>query len=184
METAMESDIPHQAKLTVAASFLPHFFLENLAIRHDNSILVTVATRKELWYIPPPREGAQVDPMLLHTFDELVSGIVEHQPDIFYICTGNGYTTHEAYLHRIDLRGWAPGATAKPELMLTFPKQARGLNGSCLIAPDTLLIADTFAGLIWRVDLPPDGKSSLASGSLMKVWRISPTLCRRPLSQA
>jgi hypothetical protein len=49
METAMESDIPHQAKLTVAASFLPHFFLENLAIRHDNSILVTVATRKELW---------------------------------------------------------------------------------------------------------------------------------------
>ena len=79
----MESDTPHQAGLTVAASFLPHFFLENLAIRHDNSILVTVATRKELWYIPPPREGAQVDPMLLHTFDELVSGIVEHEPDIF-----------------------------------------------------------------------------------------------------
>jgi hypothetical protein len=97
----MESDIPHQARLTVAASFLPHFFLENLAIRHDNSILVTVATRKELWYIPPPREGAQVDPMLLHTFDEFVSGIVEHESDIFYICTGNAYTTHEAYLHRL-----------------------------------------------------------------------------------
>ena len=44
----MESNTPHQARLTVAASFPPHFFLENLAIRHDNSILVTVATRKEL----------------------------------------------------------------------------------------------------------------------------------------
>ena len=154
----MVSDIPHQVTLTVAASFLPHFFLENLAIRHDNSILVTVVTRKELWYIPPRREGAQVDPMLLHTFDELPSSIVEHEPDVFYICTGNAYTTHEAYLHRLDLRGWTPGATAKPELVLTFPQEARGLNGSCLIAPDTLLIADTFAGLIWRVDLPPSSK--------------------------
>jgi hypothetical protein len=45
METLMESDTPHQAGLTVAASFLPHFFLENLAIRHDNSILVTVVPR-------------------------------------------------------------------------------------------------------------------------------------------
>jgi hypothetical protein len=49
----MESDMPHQVRLTVAASFLPHFFLENLAIRRDNSILVTVATRKELWYSSP-----------------------------------------------------------------------------------------------------------------------------------
>ncbi len=72
----MASDI-RQARLTVAASFLPHFFLENLAIRYDNSILVTVATRKELWYVPPPREGAQVDPMLLHTFDEMATGIVD-----------------------------------------------------------------------------------------------------------
>ena len=96
--------------------------------------------------------------MLLHTFDELPSSIVEHEPDIFYICTGNAYTTHEAYLHRLDLRGWAPGATAKPEVVLAFPEEARGLNGGCLIAPDTLLVADTFAGLIWRVDLSPNGK--------------------------
>src|ERR1700677_1988363 len=84
-ETLMASDI-RQARLTVAASFLPHFFLENMAIRYDNSILVTVATRKEVWYVPPPREGAQVDPMLLHTFDEMVTGIVEHEGDVFYVC--------------------------------------------------------------------------------------------------
>ncbi len=143
--------------LTEAASFPPHFFLEKLALRHDNSILVTVATRKELWYVPPPREGARVDPMLIHTFDDIVTGIVEHEPDVFYACSGNAYRTHEAYLHKLDLRSWTPGMTAQPELVLTFPKQARGLNGSCLIAPDSLLIADSFAGLIWRVDLSLPG---------------------------
>ena len=101
----MTSDVAPQVRLTVAASFLPHFFLENLAVRHDNSILVTVATRQELWYLPSPHKGAQVDPMLLHTFDETVTGIVEHESDVFYICTGNAYTTHEAYLHKLDLRG-------------------------------------------------------------------------------
>jgi len=105
----MTSDIPHQVRLTVATSFLPHFFPENLAIRHDNSILVTVVTRKELWYLPPPREGAQVDPMLLHTFNELPSSIVEHQPDVFYICTGNAYTTHEGI---VSLTSWS-AQTAK-----------------------------------------------------------------------
>ena len=146
--------------LSIVASFLPHFFLENLVVRSDNSILVTVATRNELWYLPPPRADAQVDPMLLHRFDEIVTCIVEHEPDVFSICTGNFYTTHEAYLHRLDLRAWAPGMAAKPERVLTFPAEARGLNGGCLLAPNTLLIADSFAGLIWRVDIGPDGQVS------------------------
>ena len=147
-------------RFTVAASFLPHFFLENLAIRHDNSILITVATRKELWFLPPPRRGAQVDPMLLHTFDELAGGIAELEPDVFAICTGNVYTTHENYLHRLDLRGWRPGQKVTPELMLAFPREARGLNGCCTLTSRIILIADTFAGMIWRVDLAQDGKAS------------------------
>lgn len=155
----MPSDAgPPQAKLSVVASFLPHFFLENLAVRHDNSILVTAATQQQLWYVPPPRADAQVDPMLLHSFAEPVTGIVEHEADVFYLCTGNIYTTHEAYLHRLDLRGWIPGMAATPELVVTFPREARGLNGSCLVPSDTILIADCFAGLIWRVDLTPGGK--------------------------
>jgi hypothetical protein len=84
----MASDISHQARLTVAASFLPHFFLENLAIRHDNSILVTVATRKELWYLPPPRRDAQVDPMLLHTFDEFAPAEVWRVSPLTSYCSG------------------------------------------------------------------------------------------------
>ena len=47
----------------------------------------------------------------------------------------------------------------KPEVELQFPEPVRGLNCSCVIAPNTILIADCFLSLIWRVDLPSgDGK--------------------------
>jgi hypothetical protein len=156
----MPANAQSQARFDVAASFLPHFFLENLAIRHDNSILITVAPRKELWFVPPPRVAGQVDPMLLHTFGELAGGIAELDRDIFAICTGNVYTTHENYLHRLDLRSWRPGQKVTPKLMLAFPDEARGLNGCCSLTPRILLVADTFAGMIWRVDLAHAGKAS------------------------
>jgi hypothetical protein len=85
--------------------------------------------RKELWYLPPPRRDGQVDPLLLHIFKELATGIVELEPEVFIICTGNGYTKHENYLHRLDLRWWRPGQPAKPELIFALPKGARALNG-------------------------------------------------------
>lgn len=49
--------------------------------------------------------------------------------------------------------------------MLTFESHAAGLNGSCLLAPGVILIADCAAGLIWRVDLSEDGLAGTA-----KVW--------------
>jgi hypothetical protein len=76
------SDTMTQAKLTTIASFPPQNFLENLAIRGDNSILVTVLNHKELWYIPPSANGP-VAPLLLFTFAQPALGIVEIEPDIF-----------------------------------------------------------------------------------------------------
>ena len=146
-----------QARLSTAASFPTKYFLENLVVRADNSILITVANHNELWFVPAATGKATVTPVLLFTFGEVACGITEVEPDVFYIATGNFYTTHEAYLHRLDLRGWHPGEAIQPVMVLQFPEMARGLNGSCLIAPGVLLIADSFASLIWRVDLPPDG---------------------------
>jgi hypothetical protein len=112
-----------QTRLTIAASFPVHFFLENLVVRRDDSMLITVVTRKELYYLPPPLAGAEVRPVLLHAFDELATGIAELEPDVFIVFTNNGYTTHENYLHRLDLRGWTPGTPVKPELIFSFPKR-------------------------------------------------------------
>ena len=167
----MLTDNVLQAKLTTVATFPKNYFLENLAVRADSSILVTVANRNELWYVPPPGANVPVDPVLLYTFSQSAMGIVEVAPDIFYIATspivayqaailsGRLFTSHESYLHRLDMRDWAPGTSVKPEVVLQFPEPVRGLNGSCVIAPNIILVADCFASLIWRVDLPSgDGK--------------------------
>ena len=68
------------------ASFPPGYFLENFVIRTNGSLLVTVLSHKELWYIPPERE-ALVDPVLLYSFDMMAMGIVEAEPDVFYVAT-------------------------------------------------------------------------------------------------
>jgi hypothetical protein len=107
--------------------------------------------------------GEQAEPALLFTFDKSPMSIVEPEPDLFYLCTTDGYATHASSLHRVDMRGWKVGQKIQPELVLTFPSAVRALNGSCLIGPRTILVADSFASLIWRVDLSEDGRSGSAS---------------------
>jgi hypothetical protein len=77
---------------------------------------------------------------------------------VFVLLSGNVYTTHESFLHRLDLRNWKAGTPIAPETICQFPKRARGVNGACLLAPGVLLVADCFAGLIWRVDFSTDGR--------------------------
>ena len=151
------------AKLGVVAEFPKGTFLENLAVRSDNSLLVTSLKARELWWIPSAEAGRQVAPLLLFTFDKSPMSLIEPEPDIFYVCASDGYKTHASSLYRIDLRGWMPGQEIQPELVLTFPSAVRALNGSCLIGPRTILIADCFASLIWRVELSEDGHSASAS---------------------
>ena len=75
--------------------------------------------------------------------------------DIFAMLAS--YTTHESFIVRVDFPHWFPGAPIRPELFCRFPSRARGLNGCCLLTPGVLLVADCFAGLIWRVDYSADG---------------------------
>jgi sugar lactone lactonase YvrE len=63
------------------------------------------------------------------------------------------------------MRDWAPGISVIPEVILQFPESVRALNGSCLIAPNIILVADSIASLIWRVDLPLDSGKATA-----RVW--------------
>jgi hypothetical protein len=147
-----------QTKLSIAAQFPSHYFLENIAIRQDNSMLITVVQPKELHYVPPPSPGADIEPILLHRFNELTTGIVELDPDVFVVLSNNGYTTHENYMHRLDLRGWSPGDPVKLETIFTFPKTTLALNGCCALSSNTVVAADTFAGQIWRVDFAADGR--------------------------
>lgn len=156
----MAADNATRAKLTTIAYFPEQFFLENLAVRADGSILVTVLNRKQLWYVPAPATELPVDPVLVHTFESLAMGIVEAEADVFYVCTFG-----PAAVERVDLRMWSPGAPANVSRVLTFDPSGAVLNGCCLIALHLLLVADSVAGQIWRVDLAEDGLTATA-----RVW--------------
>ena len=153
--------MPHnnapQARLVSLAEFPKGYFLENLTVREDNSVLVHVNNKNELWYVPPSEGDQVVQPLRLHTYNENALGMVELEPDVFLLLSGDFYKTHRSFMHRLDLRGWQPGTAVSPQTICQFPEQARGINGACPLAPGVLLVADSQAGLIWRVDIPADG---------------------------
>jgi hypothetical protein len=123
--------------LTPVAYFPEKYFLENLAVRADGSVLITAVLQKELWLVPGPEPRLEVPPVLMHTFEFLVMGIVEIEPDVFVISLTDGYTTHESHLARIDLNGWTPGEPLDPEIIYTFTDdRVRALNGNCLLPFD------------------------------------------------
>jgi hypothetical protein len=163
-----------QAEIAVVAEFPEQYFLENLAVRADGSILVTALNKKEVWYVPPPKDGLPVQPVLMFGCDLLPLNFVETEPDVFYLSASNVYTTRESHLYRLDLRGWAPGSPVTPKLVLEFPEPKAGLNGSCLLAPGILLVAGA-TDLIWRVDLPADGGEARAG-----VWLRHDNMKNRP----
>jgi hypothetical protein len=157
------------------AFFPQNYFLENLAVREDESTLITAILQKELWWVPPAKPGEVVEPVLVHTFDHPVTGIAEIAPDVFIVNITEAYTTYESHLVRIDFTGWKPGSPVSPETIYTFDERVRGLNGSCLLAPNVLVIADCFAGLIWRIDLADAGRRATA-----RVWLADDTMADDP----
>jgi hypothetical protein len=169
--------VTRAAKLTTVAEFPAGCLLENIVVRPDGSILVTEFLHMQVWHLPRQSGPMRVAPTLVHTFDQLASGIVEVDSDIFYVSTTNGLTTGESYLHRLDLRDWNPGAEASVETVLAWEGVISGLNGSCLLAPGTVLLADSLGGLIWQVDLSRGG-----AAPTRRVWLADETMEQDPNS--
>jgi hypothetical protein len=164
--------------LTPVAYFPEKYFLENLAVRADGSVLITAVLQKELWCVSNPELGTEVPPVLVHTFEHPVTGIVEVDPDVFIVSMTEGYTSHESHLARIDLTDWTPGDPVTVEINFTFDDRVRALNGSCLLGPGVMLAADCFAGFIWRIDLGPGARSATA-----RIWLAHDTMAYDPDSE-
>lgn len=162
-----------QAKLTVIAEFPAHCFLENMAVRADGSMLITVQNHKELWFVPAPGSTLPVQPFRLGSFEFNTTFIVEWKPERFLLGVADVYGTHQARLYEIDLTAWSPGMPIAPRRVLEFPKPWAGLNGACFVAPDVMLAAG-MAGLIWRVDLG-DGSHPAA-----RIWLQHDSMKNRP----
>jgi hypothetical protein len=158
------------AQVTTVATFPSGVFPENIAVRKDGSILVTDPLTRHLHFIPhASTKTSQITPIPLLSFEESPMGIVEVEPDVFYMTTSTpfDYESPKA-LWRIDFNGFKiPTSTTKPERIVEFPPEVRFLNGSAVLSPTVMLCADSFADLIWRVDLPsPDGSKPTS----VRVW--------------
>ena len=89
-----------QARLAVVAEFPKDYFLENIVVRRDNSALVSVLNKRELWFVPAQQRDELTQPLLLYTFQQNTSGIVKSSltSSFFSVQTGIRPTSHS----RID----------------------------------------------------------------------------------
>ena len=140
---------------------------ENLAIRDNGQILTTTTYPNASIYQVDPRNI--LPRTLIYTVPNVSSamGIVEAEPGIFYVAAGyanltDPYATNpEQYqIIELDVRDLAVlsdgSLTRQPGVkrVASLPDAAL-LNGIALARPDSahLLIADTFRGLIWNVNV-------------------------------
>jgi hypothetical protein len=165
--------------IATMAQFPKGYFLENLAVRKDGSVLITAVLQKELWCVPVRQADELAKPVLVHTFDHLITAVIEVEPDVFVLVLSDGYTTHESHLAQIDLNGWTFQDPIEPVIIYSFTDyRVRGLNGGCLVGPGVMLLADCFAALIWRVDLSAGGHAATA-----RVWAADDTMAPDPDSE-
>lgn len=141
---------------------------ENLAIRSNGQILTTTTS--------PNASVYQVDPLgivpttLVHTVPNVTSamGIVEGKtPDVFYFASGTINITEPLLSHpetysitELDMRGVSilPNGTLTNEPRVKRIASLPGAllpNGVAFASPDSdhLLMADSFRGLIWNINI-------------------------------
>lgn len=157
--------------VTTLATFPPNTFLENLAIRHDNSILITTLNTNSLYLLP----AHSSTPLLLHTFPHSAMGIVELSPDIFIISTSLHGSPNSAALYTLDMTSYAPSSPTSFTITYTLDiPPALFLNGSCLLpsSPPSILLADSYTASIYRVTFPPNAPPESST------WLTHPLLAK------
>lgn len=143
-------------------------WVENLAVRSNGDILVTLLTVGDLYIIDTsPTPTAR----LVHAFPVSgLLGIAELEHDLFYVAGRNitftGSMPNISSVWEVDMRSFSKSGarvrkvTAIPEAVL--------LNGLVALSPaeNTILIADSGLGVIWRVNVKSGAYSIAISDPL------------------
>lgn len=144
------------------------FRFENLAVRHNGQILVTTAAPEAFIYQVDPL--SILPPTLVYEVPLVngsAAGINEGKDDLFYVVAGiydimNVSDTHpKSYqIFELDMRGvhTLPNGTLNKEPPARRVANLTGAslpNGAAFARPgsDHLLVADSFRGLIWNVNV-------------------------------
>lgn len=151
-------------------------FVENLAVRRNGQILVTLGTAPELYQVDPLQLHA---PILIHTFSNAtdLTGIVEVDPDVFYVAAGKfNIKTLQSVpgsysIYKVDMNAFSPSPhiTAAITKVADFPDSVF-LNGLTLLDPEAslILIADSGAGTVLRLHVRTGEIRKVLEDPLMK----------------
>jgi len=151
LDPALPSKVLHQFPFPT--------WIENIAVRSNGDLLLTLLTTPELYLIRPSNPGG---PILVHKFDEVsaLTGIIEIKEDVFYVGGGNftlqpwssGADTYQVF--EVDLTSFDKDSTPKVKKIAYLP--GCGLaNGFELLSREdgTVLIADSDAGVVWKLNV-------------------------------
>jgi len=173
---------PLPLPVEIIYEFPPQTWVENLAVRSNGKVLVTLLTTPDLYQIDPSTPHSA--PILVHHFSEHkgLFGITETTPDIFYLVGGNYSSADKANpnpvgaydIYEVDLRN---GATNAVVTKIANLPNARLLNGMTTFCASTgiVLIADSFAGLLYRLDTQTKQVSVAIDDPTMKAPAAGPS---------
>lgn len=156
-------------------------WVENLAVRSNGQILVTLLTKPQVYQVNPFQTQSA---SLVYTFPSKLAclGIAELGTDIFYVATGNlSSTTFTAppgtfSVWKINMGSYSPSTpnSAVVTKVADFP-QVLTFNGMTVFN-GFLLIADSGAGTVWSLNVNNGQASKVLSDPLMKpTSAIAPT---------
>lgn len=175
-------EFSHNITVREVWEFPNETWIENLAIRSNGQILVTLGSSPELYQVDP--FGNQ-KPTLVYRFPGVtgVLGIAEVEPDIFAIIAGNysfttfstnsgSYSVWKIDMRTIESRDNEDVTFDSLAVKITDIHEASFLNGMTAIAEgsDFLLIADSALGVVWRLDFRTGDYEITLNNTLM--WPV------------
>ncbi|KAH6985452.1 quino protein amine dehydrogenase beta chain-like protein [Ilyonectria destructans] len=165
--------IPSQNQARTVFQFSNGTWVENIAVRRNGDLLVTLIDRPELYQIDPLHSRVK----LVENFQQAnalsLLGITEMAPDVFIVIAGNFSVSRrmsdpKSYsIWRIDFnRG---GKCEKISEIERIP-EANFLNGMTTLnhRTDSVLVSDSARGVVWRVDIATTDYEIVLEDEIMK----------------
>lgn len=150
----------HEYNTQLLYQFPNGTWVENIAVRSNNQILVTLITTPDLYALDPDKPGSE--PILLHSFVNATAlfGIAEIEPDVFAIIAGTysletGTTPGSFSIWKVKFDSSSEANSSVTGVSLIGPvPDGLSLNGLCVLPkrPGEVLIGDINAGLVYRMD--------------------------------
>ncbi|KAL7929305.1 hypothetical protein V8C35DRAFT_325286 [Trichoderma chlorosporum] len=145
-------------RTNVVQQFPAPSWAENLAVRSNGDLLVTmIAPAADLYNIANP-QSSKPTTTLLHSFTgvESLLGIAEVKPDFFVVVGTNASGVvaipGTGYLWSVD---FSAGHLSPVIKEITALPQVQYPNGMAALPenPDAVLLADSILGCVWRIDI-------------------------------